>query len=128
MKALLDTHTLIWWSENDQRLGASASAILADAGSELLVSAVSIYEMRLKANLGKLPSAERLLLNLEGYLQDQGFQMLSLTFAHADLAGRLPLQHRDPFDRMLIAQALVENLALVSNETVFDQFGVRRLW
>jgi PIN domain nuclease of toxin-antitoxin system len=128
LKALLDTHTLIWWSENDDRIGGQARAALIDSDNSFFVSAVSIYEMRLKDNLGKLPSAKKLLANLERYFGDQSFVILPLDFRHADLAGRLPLTHRDPFDRMLIAQALTEDLTLVSNEELFDQFGVRRLW
>lgn len=128
MKVLIDTHALIWWSEDDPRLGGEARAVFEERENTVFVSAVSIYEMRLKENRGKLRSARRMLSDLDGYFRDQGMSVLALEARHADLAGRLPLHHRDPFDRMLIAQALAENLPLVSNERLFDDFGVRRLW
>lgn len=102
--------------------------MLEGGASDVRVSAVSIYEMRLKDGLGKLPSARSLLADLDGYFREQGFATLDLSARHADLAGRLPLHHRDPFDRMLIAQSLLEDLPILSNEDVFDSFGVRRLW
>lgn len=128
MRALLDTHALIWWAENDPRLGAEAKDLLKDPDATLLVSAVSVYEMRLKDNLGKLPSAQMLLADLDGYFAEQGFGLIDLSIRQADLAGRLPLHHRDPFDRMLIAQALLEGIPILSNERLFEDFGVRRLW
>jgi PIN domain nuclease of toxin-antitoxin system len=128
LRALLDTHALIWWAENDPRLGAEARSVLEAADGTVLVSAISIYEMRLKDNLGKLPSGRSLLADLDGYFEEQGFVTLDLSARHADLAGRLPLRHRDPFDRMLMAQAILEGIPILSNEKPFDDFGVRRLW
>lgn len=128
MRVLLDTHALIWWSEADPRLGSDARRMLEGTATAVLVSAVSIYEMRLKDALGRLPSAGSLLADLDGYFREQGFTTLDLSARHADLAGRLPLHHRDPFDRMLVAQSLLDDLPILSNEDVFDSFGVRRLW
>ena len=92
------------------------------------VSTVSAFELTTKHRLGKLAIAEPLLADLSGYLVEQGFATLSLDMASAQLAGRLPGPHRDPFDRLLVAQAITADLALVSNEATFDAFGVRRLW
>lgn len=128
MRLLLDTHALLWWSEDDLRLGGSARRRLTDGADDILVSPVSAYEMTFKHLLGKLPSATALLADLDGYLKEQGFAILPIEWRHAELAGRLPLEHRDPFDRLLIAQAVAEDLTLMSNDTAFDQFGVRRLW
>lgn len=128
MRALLDTHALLWWAENDPRLGHEARSALEGGDAELLVSAVSVYELRLKDNLGKLPSGKALLADLDGYFKEQGFGLLDLSVRHADLAGRLPRHHRDPFDRMLMAQAILEGIPIISNEELFDDFGVRRLW
>ena len=95
---------------------------------QIFVSPVSAYEMMFKMTLGKLPVARRLLADLPGYLARQRFDVLPLSLAHAEAAGRLTVKHRDPFDRLLAAQALVENLTLVSIDDKLDLFGVKRLW
>lgn len=127
MRLLLDTHALIWWAGEPAQLGRAARDAIDDA-DEVRVSAVSVYEMSLKHALGKLPGVADLLPDLRGFMVAQQFRELPLSIAHADLAGRLPLDHRDPFDRMIVAQALSEDLTLVSNEDLFDRYGVRRLW
>ena len=93
-----------------------------------MISAASAWEITTKHRLGKLPSAEAVALDVAGAIVSQGFNELSITVDDAARAGALPGHHRDPFDRMLIAQALSSNLVLVSNEPLFDQYGVRRLW
>ena len=128
MRLLLDTHALIWWLRGDARLGAAAEAAIADPGVTVLVSAVSAFEVTAKHRLGKLPEAEILARDFDGERRQEGFEALAITIEHAALAGRLQGTHRDPFDRLLIAQALVEGLVLVSNEALFDGFGVQRLW
>lgn len=128
MKLLLDTHTLLWWLAGDLRLSERTRARIADAGSEVYVSAASAWEMATKARLGKLPNADLLVHQLTDYLSHQGFLGLDISVEHAQRAGSLPGAHKDPFDRMLIAQAQAENLVLVSNESVFDRYGVQRLW
>ena len=128
MKLLLDTHALIWWLRGDARLSALAQTAIADPGNSVLVSAVSAFEVTTKHRLGKLPEAEILARDFDGERRQEGFEALDITIDHAALAGRLQGEHRDPFDRLLIAQALAEGLVLVSNEAVFDGFGVRRLW
>lgn len=128
MRLLLDTHALVWWSEDSDKLGSLARTALLDESNEVFVSTISAYEMSLKTRLGKWPEAANLLRELSDLIRDQRFTPLPLLLDHALMAGKLPLDHRDPFDRMLIAQALVDDLTLVSNEQFFDRFGVPRLW
>ncbi len=128
MKLLLDTHAVIWWYQDSPRLSRTAYSAINDANNAVLVSAVSGFEMTTKHRLGKLPEIGALLENLSGYLFEQGFAALPLSLRHGELAGALRIDHRDPFDRLLIAQAQVENAWLVSNEAIFDGFGVQRLW
>ena len=129
MRLLLDTHTLIWWVAGDEvSLSQAARAAIADPENEILVSAVSSMEVCTKYRLGKLPNAARLAQDFEAIVDAQGFVELPISIRHGKLAGGLQAAHKDPFDRLLIAQALSEDIALVSNETVFDGFGVARVW
>jgi PIN domain nuclease of toxin-antitoxin system len=128
VRLLLDTHVLIWWLAGDPMLSANAKAAIADPGNEALVSAASAWEIATKYRIGKLPRAAALAADMPGVLAGQGFVELPITVRHGQAAGSLPGPHRDPFDRMLIAQAVLVDLVLVSNEAVFDRYGVRRLW
>lgn len=128
MNLLLDTHALIWWLAGDDALGAEARALIEAKDNRVLVSAASAMEISTKHRLGKLPEAGLLATNLPEILRDQGFTELPISIAHATLAGNLQIAHKDPFDRLLIAQSLVENCPLVSNEALFDGFGVNRVW
>lgn len=128
MSLLLDTHALIWWFLDSPRLSDPARAAIKAYGDPVYVSAVSAFEIATKVRLGKLPDAARLDRSFETFLEGQDFKPLPLTLEHALVAGGLSDSHKDPFDRLLIAQALTENLTLVSNERLFDGFGVRRLW
>ncbi len=128
MRALLDTHTLLWWLDGDERLSEPARAFIGDEDNVVLVSAASAWEIATKVRIGRLPGAVQVAAELGACLTSQGFTGLAITLAHGLRAGGLPGPHRDPFDRMLIAQAQAEDLALISNETVFDAYGVRRLW
>ncbi len=128
MKLLLDTHALIWWLAGDERLGHAARAAIADEGVDVLVSAASAWEVATKVRLGKLDGAALLARDFEAIVTGQGFGELAVSIRHARLAGSLGGDHKDPFDRMLIAQALLEELTLVSNEEPFDAHGVLRLW
>lgn len=127
MRLLLDTHALIWWSGDREQLAADVVAEI-QAADAVFVSPVSVYEMELKYQIGKLPGVAHLLPILPGYLREMGFEELPLTIRQTSLAGQLPLHHRDPFDRMLVAQSLTEDLRLVSSEVLFESYGVRRLW
>lgn len=128
MRLLLDTHALIWWGHQDPRLSAVAMAVIAAEGSMVFVSAVTAMEIATKHRIGKLPEATVLAVRFECEIEALGFQPLPITLTHARVAGSLPIPHKDPFDRLLIAQAMVEDMFLVSNEAVFDDFGVGRLW
>lgn len=125
---LLDTHALLWWLDGDDRLSETARAAIADPARSVRVSAASAWEITMKHRLGKLPGAAAVAEDVPGCIAGQGFEALAITLEDAVRAGRLPGPHRDPFDRMLIAQAQARDLALVSNETLFDGYGVRRLW
>lgn len=128
MRLLLDTHTFIWWVEGNSRLPPLARRSIGDEENDVLVSAATAWEIATKHRLGKLLGAEALALDVAGEIAGQGFQELAITVADATRAGALPGHHRDPFDRMLIAQALVRDLVLISNEPLFDRYGVRRFW
>ena len=127
MRLLLDTHTLIWWATDDSALSGRARDRIARSEG-VLVSAASAWEMAIKVSLGRLPSALDLLSDFEESLSSRGLQTLAITAAHGIRAGLLPGPHKDPFDRMLVAQAQAENLAIVSNDVIFDRYGVRRVW
>lgn len=128
MRALVDTHVLIWWLVDLTLLSPAAQTVIADDRNEIFVSAVSAWEIAIKHKAGKLPHVAPLMVDLEGAILSEGFMPLPVTIRCGEHAGSLPLHHRDPFDRMLIAQALAESLTLVSNERLFDQYGVARLW
>ncbi len=128
MRILLDTHALLWWLAGDPALSPAASRLMADPANTVLVSAASAWEIATKVRIGKLPGAVALVADFEGLLVREGFETLAVSVDHAIRAGQLPGAHRDPFDRMLVAQALAENVPLISNEVVFDSFAVRRVW
>jgi PIN domain nuclease of toxin-antitoxin system len=126
-RLLLDTHTLIWWLE-DGPLSQTALAAIADPKSQIFVSMVSAYEIAFKVQIGKLPGCAPLAPIFSETMFKSGFTQLEATARHGIDAGRLPLHHRDPWDRILVAQALGEQLELVSNDAKFDAYGVSRLW
>jgi PIN domain nuclease of toxin-antitoxin system len=128
VQALLDTHALLWWLSDDPALTKHARKIIAETRNVVFVSAASAWEIATKVRLGKLPSAADLAGDFTGHLEREGFQILAISAEHAIRAGLLPGRHKDPFDRMLIAQAQAENMPVVSNEAVFDTYGLRRLW
>ena len=128
VRLLLDTHALLWWLAGDDALTARARAAIGDTGNAVFVSAASAWEMATKHRSGRLPGLDAVMLDLEGAIAGQGFTPLPVSLRHGQAAGALPGPHRDPFDRMLMAQAMLEDLWLVSNEVPFDAYGVRRLW
>jgi PIN domain nuclease of toxin-antitoxin system len=128
MRLLLDTHTLLWWLSENASLPASAGKLIANKNNEVLVSAASAWEIATKVRLGKLPIAIELAHDFSAYLERERFDTLAVSVEHGIRAGLLPGAHKDPFDRMLIAQALAETLAIVSNDVVFDGYGVKRVW
>lgn len=128
MQLLLDTQALLWWLTADAALSAQARKAIADGGNNIYVSAASAWEIATKHRLGKLSRAVIIAADVEGAIKGQGFVSLPITVQHGQAAGSLPGSHRDPFDRMLIAQALLEKLVLVTNEKVFESYGISRLW
>ena len=117
MRVLLDTHAFLWWLDGDRRLGRRARGVIEDEGSVVLVSAATAFEITTKARIGKLPGALAVAADVAACIVGQSFTSLSITVEHAARAGSLPGDHRDPFDRMLIAQAQAEGIPIVSNET-----------
>jgi PIN domain nuclease of toxin-antitoxin system len=128
LELLLDTHTFLWWLAGDLALSMAARAAIEDTGNSVFVSAASAWEIATKVRIGKLPGAAAIVPDLEGVLEAQGFVWLPISFAHGQAAGSLSGPYRDPFDRMLMSQAMIDGMVLVSDETRFDSYGVRRLW
>jgi PIN domain nuclease of toxin-antitoxin system len=128
VRLLLDTHALIWWLAGDPSLSANARATIRDPGNEVFVSSASAWEIATKFRIGRLPDSGALARDVRAALANQGFLELPISVQHGQAAGSLPGPHWDPFDRMPVAQATLADLVLVSNETVFDRYGVRRLW
>lgn len=121
MRLLLDTHAWLWWLADDRRLGRRARQAITNPRTEVYVSAASAWEVSIKAALGKLRPQKA---DLEAEIAANGFTELPIRTRHALVAGRLPPVHQDPFDRMLAAQAQVEELAVVSTDPVFQHYGV----
>lgn len=121
MKLLLDTHVLLWWLDDDPVLSTSVRSRIADSRNTIFVSAATIWEIQIKKAIGKLS----LPAEFRSVLGSQSFEMLNITSEHAFALEKLPMHHRDPFDRMLIAQAIVENLTLVTHDTQLKQYSVK---
>ncbi|WP_425154957.1 type II toxin-antitoxin system VapC family toxin [Candidatus Palauibacter sp.] len=128
MRVLLDTHAFLWWLADSGRLSRPARRVIADETNDIMVSAASAWEIATKYRIGRLPGSETVALDVVGHIAGQGFRELPISVTDAERAGRLPGPHRDPFDRMLAAQALVRGLSLVSADAVFDRYGVARVW
>jgi PIN domain nuclease of toxin-antitoxin system len=128
LRALLDTHALLWWLSEEPALTRAARKMIAETKNTLIVSAVSGWEIAIKVRLGKLPTASDLAADFPGVMEREGFQLLAISADHGIRAGLLPGPHKDPFDRMLIAQAQAENMPIISDEVSFESYGVRRLW
>lgn len=122
-KILLDTHAVIWWLDGDPQLGELASKCISDSRNEVFVSAATNWEISIKKAIGKLDAAD----DLDSIIDDEGFTKLAISNFHGDQAGKLPLHHRDPFDRMLIAQAQSEGLELLTKDEVFPLYSVRTI-
>lgn len=128
VKLLLDTHTLVWWWTDDRRLPAPARAAIAHPDSTVHVSAASMWEIATKYRLGKWPEVGSLLDKFDATMRRSRFIPLPVSMEHARLAGGLDHPHRDPFDRMLAAQARHDGSALVSGDAVFAELGVDIVW
>ena len=128
MRLLLDTRAFLWWLAGESTLSPAARKAIGESKNTIFVSAASAWEIATKYRIGKLPGVASIVGNLREVITDQAFTELAISLHHAQVAGTLPGPHRDPFDRILVAQALLEKLVLVSNEEQFDAFGVSRLW
>ncbi|MCY4338499.1 MAG: type II toxin-antitoxin system VapC family toxin [Gammaproteobacteria bacterium] len=123
LRLLLDTHVLLWWCAGSKQLKKPVQDIIVDPDNEIFVSAASGYEIAIKRALGKLETTD----NLNAQVDKEGFVHLPVTFFHAEQAGQLPFHHRDPFDRILIAQAQAEGLIVVTRDANFHHYGVRTI-
>ena len=128
MKVLCDTHALAWWLLDDRRLSAKVRTLIIDLGTEVWVSAVSAFEMATKYKLGKWPGIGDLVVNFEAVMARENFAILPLSAAHAKRGGLLDGAHRDPFDRLLAAQSIIERMPLVTADAAFRGFGVETVW
>lgn len=128
MRLLLDTHTLIWWLAGHETLSPGAKAMIAEPGNEIYVSAASAWEIATKVRIGKLPDANLLAADMSAAIRDQNFVALPISIEHAQAAGALPGPHKDPFDRMLIAQSMHEQMPIVTNDAAFAAYTVRCVW
>jgi PIN domain nuclease of toxin-antitoxin system len=128
MRLLLDTHAFLWWVDGGTRLTPKARAAIARAGNECFVSVATAWEIAIKQSIGKL----KLQTPLERFMPQQlainGFGLLGIDLRHATRVATLPFHHRDPFDRLLAAQAIEETLTVVSADAVFGRYGVARIW
>ena len=120
MNLLLDTHILLWWLDDNALLSVNARQAIADTDNLIILSAAVIWEIRIKQAIGKLKIAP----NFYDVVKEQGFEMLAITSEHAYAVGDLPKHHRDPFDRILIAQALLEGFTLVTQDAIFNKYAI----
>ena len=128
MNLLLDTNIIVWWLLDRGRISRAAAGAMADPENLLHASAASAFEIATKQRIGKLPLAEEAVRSLPEDLAAAGISFLDITFEHAALAGRLAFAHRDPFDRLIVAQAQAENMAVVTSDGTFPALGVQVIW
>ncbi|OLE51457.1 MAG: twitching motility protein PilT [Acidobacteria bacterium 13_1_20CM_3_53_8] len=128
MKLLLDTHTFIWFIMGSPNLSANARALIEDVANEKFLSVASLWEIAIKLSIGKLTLSVPFDVLIPQQLSLNGFELLNIEIDHAAIVATLPFHHRDPFDRLLIAQAMFEKMPIVSIDTVFDAYPVTRLW
>ena len=132
MKFLIDTHTFIWFTEGSTELSAVSRGILEDMSNDFYISISSLWEMSIKVGLGKLTLKVGDYAKVIDLVNENGFQMLGINFSHTLENTKLPLHHRDPFDRIIIAQAIVENMDIISKDAIFDDYlsdkSVKRIW
>ncbi|MDA1017480.1 MAG: type II toxin-antitoxin system VapC family toxin [Planctomycetota bacterium] len=128
MKLLLDTHAFLWMSLDDPQLSKTARENLADTENDLFLSPASYWEIAIKISIGKYTLAEPLVEFVGREMDANELNVLPVTVEHAGAVSGLPFHHKDPFDRMLVAQATLENMSLISCDVIFDQYGVTRIW
>ena len=128
MKLLLDTHAFLWWLEGSPALGRRARAEVANPDNEVFLSIASCWELAIKVSLGKLRVAQSLERFIPEQLTRNGFALFGVELRHVARVANLPFHHRDPFDRVLVAQALQDELAIVSADRIFRKYGVTVVW
>ena len=128
MNLLLDTHTLLWFLRDDPQLSEMAKKLIEDPGNRKLVSVASCWEIAIKAGLGKLDLAEPSRTLLEREIPANNLEILSISLAHATAVESLPPHHKDPFDRLLIAQSMIEGIPIVGADLIFDLYQIDRRW
>ncbi|MCC5627409.1 type II toxin-antitoxin system VapC family toxin [Nostoc sphaeroides CHAB 2801] len=128
MRLLLDTHTFIWYVTDNSRLSNQVVALINDENNEILLSIASLWEIAIKQNLGKLSFNQSFEIFITQQLNLNDFSLLDIKITHVTVVATLSLHHRDPFDRILIAQSIVENIPLLSADKIFDAYPIRRMW
>jgi len=128
MRLLLDTHTLIWMASKDDKLSEKAKALILDTDNELFLSVASIWEMSIKASLGKLMLQQPIEQIITEQVQTNGLQLINIETAHALAVSTLPWHYRDPFDRLIMAQSQLDNLTILGCDTAMDAYEVERIW
>jgi PIN domain nuclease of toxin-antitoxin system len=128
VKLLLDTHTLLWWLDGDTKLSRKVRLLIADNENDVYVSAASVWEIATKARLGKLPQALSVAHRLTQIVAEQGFLTLDITIQHGQHAGSLASEHRDPFDRMLAAQAQLSGMPIATKDVLFAGLSIGVIW
>ena len=124
MRLLLDTHAFLWWRDDSPSLPARISDQIRAPDNDIVVSIVSLWEIAIKRGLGNL----RFLEDFEQVMEEEGFDLLTVAYAHLRVLGDLPLHHRDPFDRLLISQSLAERVPIATGDRMFPQYGVEIVW
>lgn len=120
-RLLLDTHVLLWWLSDDENLGDHARKLIADTRNEIFISAATTWEISIKKNKGLLTAPD----DMDRIVEDEGFSKLPVSLFHGDKAGDLPEIHRDPFDRMLVAQAQAEGLEIMTVDAEIPKYGIK---
>ncbi|MGL5033260.1 MAG: type II toxin-antitoxin system VapC family toxin [Microcystaceae cyanobacterium] len=128
MKYLMDTHTLLWYTLSDSSLNRTARELIIDRNNEILISPASYWEIAIKISIGKLQLHQSYRNFMEVCLHQYGFEILAISPEHTETVIALPFHHKDPFDRLMIAQAIVERIPLISADTIFDRYNVQRIW
>ena len=128
MKFLLDTHSFLWFIGGHTNLSPTARKLIEEVGNQPLLSIVSLWEMAIKLSLGKLALAQAFEELIPQQIQLNGIEVLAIEVEHLAEVVKLPFHHRDPFDRLLIAQAMVEQISIVGADSQFDAYAVKRLW
>ena len=128
MKYLLDTHAFLWWVGDDPSLSEKARTIISDGGNEIYLSAVSVWEIAIKSRLGRLEMAEGLEAFMDRHIRENSFQPLPITLTHSAKVQSLSNHHRDPFDQMLVAQSMVEEMPVISVDRMIGTYDVKVVW